>query len=128
MAAVDANGNLTYAGGRYRHNRLVGRTTSFGTYCLVADTIPPTITPQFEEGQDCRAKNRIALRLTDNFAGIASYNAWIDSEWVAIDFLRGRAWINLSEESISGKKTHTLKFEATDNCGNKTTWEGNFIR
>lgn len=128
MAAVDANGNLTYAGGRYRHNRLVGRTTSFGTYCLVADTIPPTITPQFEEGQDCRAKSRIALRLTDNFAGIASYNAWIDGKWVAIDFLRGRAWINLSEESISGDKKHTLKFEATDNCGNKTTWEGNFIR
>ena len=128
MAAVDANGNLSYAGGRYKFNRLVGCTSTCGTYCLVADTIPPIITPQFKEGQDCRSTSRIALRLRDNFAGIASYNAWIDNKWVAIDFLRGRAWINLREENISGGGKHTLRFEATDNCGNKTTWEGEFIR
>lgn len=128
MAAVGANGGLSYAGGNYRHNRLVGRTSSFGTYCLVADTIPPTITPQFEHRQNCRSKSRIALRLKDNFSGIASYNAWIDNRWVAIDFLRGMAWINLATENISGNKEHLLRLETTDNCGNKTSWEGVIIR
>ena len=128
MASVDANGNISYAGGRYRLNRLVARTSTFGTYCLVADTIPPTITPDFTVGQDCRTKRRIALRVKDNFAGIAKYDAWIDGHWVAIDFLRGRAWIDLQAEDISGGKNHLIKFDAVDNCGNKTTWEGNFIR
>lgn len=128
MASVDAKGNLYYAGGRYKLNRLVGRTSSFGTYCLVADTIPPTINPGFKMGQDCRSLSRIALQLKDNFSGIKSYNAWIDDKWVAIDFLRGKAWINLREEKISGNKKHIIKFEIIDNCGNKTTWDGNFIR
>ena len=128
MATVDANGNISYAGGKYTHNRLAGRTSSFGTYCLVADTTPPTVTPQFEMGQDCRAKSRIALRLQDNFAGIASYNAYIDEKWVAIDFSRGRASINLDAEGIKGGKKHTIRLVVRDNCGNKTTWEGHFIR
>ena len=128
MASVDVSGNISYAGGKYTLNRLAGRTSSFDTYCLVADTTPPTVTPQFEVGQDCRSKSRIALRLADNFSGIASYNAYIDGKWVAIDFLRGRAWINLDAEGIKGGKKHTLRLVATDNCGNKTTWEGDFIR
>lgn len=128
MASVDASGNISYAGGKYTLNRLAGRTSSFGTYCLVADTTPPTVTPQFEVGQDCRSKSRIALRLADNFSGIASYNAYIDGKWVAIDFLRGRAWINLDAEGVKGGKKHTLRLVATDNCGNKSTWEGDFIR
>ncbi|MBQ1253197.1 MAG: M23 family metallopeptidase [Alistipes sp.] len=128
MAAVDAAGNLSYAGGRYRLNRLAGRTSTFGNYCLVADTTPPTITPQFESGQNCRSTQRIALRLSDNFSGIARYNAWIDDKWVAIDFIRGRAWIDLKAEGISGNKTHKIRMEVSDNCGNKTNWEGDFIR
>ena len=128
MASVDSNGNISYAGGKYSHNRLAGRTSSFGTYCLVADTTPPTITPQFEMGQDCRTKSRIALRLQDNFSGIASYNAYIDEKWVAIDFSQGRAWINLDAEGIKGGKKHTIRLVVRDNCGNKTSWEGNFIR
>ena len=128
MAAVDSNGNISYAGGKYTLNRLAGRTTSFGTYCLVADTTPPTITPQFEMGQDCRSKSRIALRLEDNFSGVASCNVYIDQKWVAIDLLRGRAWINLDAEGIKGGKKHTIRLEVSDNCGNKTSWEGHFIR
>jgi hypothetical protein len=128
MAAVGADGNISYAGGRYQYNRLAGRTTSFGTYCLVADTTPPVITPQFEQGQDMRSKSRLSVRLSDNFAGIASYNAYIDERWVAVDYSRGRIHIDLRAEGISGGKKHTIRVVAKDNCGNKTSWEGEFIR
>jgi hypothetical protein len=128
MAAVGADVNISYAGGRYQYNRLAGRTTSFGTYCLVADTTPPVITPQFEQGQDMRSKNRFSVRLSDNFAGIASYNAYIDERWVAVDYSRGRIHIDLRAEGISGGKKHTIRVVAKDNCGNKTSWEGEFIR
>ncbi len=128
MAAVGADGNISYAGGRYQYNRLAGRTTSFGTYCLVADTTPPVITPQFEQRQDMRSKNRHSVRLSDNFAGIASYNAYIDEKWVAVDYSRGRIHIDLRSEGISGGEKHTIRVVAKDNCGNKTSWEGEFIR
>ena len=128
MATVSANGHLSYAGGDYRHNRLTARTSNFGTYCLVADTTPPTIRPQFEDGADCRSRDRIAFRLGDNFSGVASYEIYIDGEWVAIDYARSRAWVNLKTEGITGGKSHDVEIVVKDNCGNKTKWKGTIVR
>ena len=128
MASVSANGRLSYAGGGYRHNRLIARTSNFGTYCLVADTTPPTIRPQFEDGADCRGRDRIAFRLSDNFSGVSSYAVTIDGNWVPVDYSGGRISVNLNEEGIKGGKSHKVKVTLRDGCGNRTQWEGTFIR
>lgn len=128
MASVNANGNISNAGGRYRHNRLTARTSSFGTYCLVADMTPPVIRPQFEDGQDCRGRDRIAFRLSDNFSGVSSYNVYIDGRWVAVDYSRSRAWVNLKAEGISGGKSHDIEIVVKDGCGNSAKWQGKIVR
>ncbi|MBR3912053.1 MAG: M23 family metallopeptidase [Alistipes sp.] len=128
MASVSSGGYLYYSGGRYRHNRLTARTSSFGTFCLVADMTPPTIRPQFEDGQDCRGRDRIAFRLSDNFSGVSSYNVYIDGKWVAIDYARSRAWVNLKAEGISGGKSHNIEIVVKDACGNTAKWQGTIIK
>lgn len=128
MASVSSGGYLYYSGGRYRHNRLTARTSSFGTFCLVADMTPPTIRPQFEDGQDCRGRDRIAFRLSDNFSGVSSYNVYIDGKWVAIDYARSRAWVNLKAEDISGGKSHNIEIVVKDACGNTAKWQGTIVR
>ena len=128
MASVSSGGHLYYSGGRYRHNRLTARTSSFGTFCLVADMTPSTIRPQFEDGQDCRGRDRIAFRLSDNFSGVSSYNVYIDGKWVAIDYARSRAWVNLKAEGISGGKSHNIEIVVKDACGNTAKWQGTIIR
>jgi len=128
MASVSSGGYLYYSGGRYRHNRLTARTSSFGTFCLVADMTPPTIRPQFEDGLDCRGRDRIAFRLSDNFSGVSSYNVYIDGKWVAIDYARSRAWVNLKAEGISGGKSHNIEIVVKDACGNTAKWQGTIIR
>lgn len=128
MASVSSGGYLYYSGGRYRHNRLTARTSSFGTFCLVADMTPPTIRPQFEDGQDYRGRDRIAFRLSDNFSGVSSYNVYIDGKWVAIDYARSRAWVNLKAEGISGGKSHNIEIVVKDACGNTAKWQGTIIR
>lgn len=128
MAAVSANGSISYAGGKYRNNRFTGRTSSFGTYCLVADLTPPTIRPQFEDGADCRSRSTISFRLSDNFSGVSSYSASIDGEWVAIDYARSRATINLAAEGITGSRSHTVEIVVKDSCGNRASWQGTIIR
>ena len=128
MASVSSGGYLYYSGGRYRHNRLTARTSSFGTFCLVADMTPPTIRPQFEDGQDCRGRDRIAFRLSDNFSGVSSYNVYIDGKWGAIDYARSRAWVNLKAEGISGGKSHNIEIVVKDACGNTAKWQGTIIR
>lgn len=128
MASVSSGGYLYYSGGRYRHNRLTARTSNFGTFCLVADMTPPTIRPQFEDGQDCRGRDRIAFRLSDNFSGVSSYNVYIDGKWVAIDYARSRAWVNLKAEGISSGKSHNIEIVVKDACGNTAKWQGTIIR
>lgn len=128
MASVSSVGYLYHAGGAYRHNRLTARTSSFGTYCLVADMTPPSIHPQFEDGTDCRGRDRIAFRLSDNFSGVSSYNVYIDGKWVAIDYARSRAWVNLKAEGIAGGKSHNVEIVVKDGCGNVAKWQGTIVR
>lgn len=128
MASVAANGRLSYIGGTYRNRRFTARTSSFGTFCLVADRTAPVIRPQFTDGQDCRSRNSISFRLSDNFSGVSSYTATIDGQWVAIDYARSRATINLSAEGITGGKSHTVQITVKDSCGNTATWQGTIIR
>ena len=128
MAVVADDGRVSYAGGNYRYNRLAGRASSSGTYCLAADTVPPVIKPQFADGQDCRNRDRIAFRVSDNFSGIASYTATVDGRWVAIDLSRGRASIDLRAEGVAGGGTHAIEFTLVDNCGNRAVWRGTIVR
>ncbi len=128
MATVNNSGRLSPASGRYRHNRLTARSSNFGIFCLVADTTAPTIRPQFEDGADCRGRERIAFRVSDNFSGVASYNIYIDGEWVAVDYARGRAWVNLQAEGIKGGKSHDVEIVVKDACGNSAEWKGTIIR
>lgn len=128
MASVAANGRLSYIGGTYRNRRFTARTSTFGTFCLVADRTAPVIRPQFTDGQDCRSRNSISFRLSDNFSGVSTYTATIDGQWVAIDYARSRATINLSAEGITGGKSHMVQITVKDSCGNTATWQGTIIR
>ena len=116
------------SGGNYKHNRLVGRTRTFGTYCLVADTTPPTIRPQFEDGADCTKRDYISFRLSDNFAGVSSYSVSIDGKWVSVTYSRGRVSVNLQEEGIKGGKSHKVDITIRDSCGNRAKWSGTIKR
>lgn len=128
MASVSASGRVYHAGGSYKHNRLVGRTRSFGTYCLVADTTPPTIRPLFNDGADCSKIDRISFRLSDNFSGVSSYSASVDGKWVPIIYSRGRATIDLRSEGIKGGKKHKVEITIRDSCGNRAKWSGSITR
>ena len=128
LASVRSDGRLSYVGGRYRIGNISVRTSSLGTYCVVADKTAPTIRPQFESGQDCRSRNAISFRLADNFSGVSSYTATIDGKWVAIEYAHSRATINLKEEGIGGGVEHTIELTVKDSCGNTTSWQGTIVR
>ncbi len=128
IASVSERGTLGYVGGTLRNSHISQKHSSFGDFCVVADCTPPTITPNFKRGADCRERKNITFALKDNFSGIASYNATIDGRWVAVDFQHGRASINLTDEGITGGVEYTVIFTATDSCGNKASWKGTFLR
>ena len=128
VARVSSSGAVSYVGGNFRYNRIVARTTSFGTFCLVADLAAPVIQPSFKDGGDYRSSNSISFRVWDNFSGVASYDVWIDGEWTPVEFASNRSIINFKAEGIGGAKSHKILIKAVDACGNVASWEGTFVK
>lgn len=129
MAKVGKNGRLHSAGGQYKGDRVVASVGDFGSYCVVADTQPPTVVPSFREGADLRGVNTISFTVTDNFSGIASYEATIDGVWVVFDHQRNRLTHRFSTSSVEyGGRSHKLVLKVRDGAGNEQVVERTFTK
>lgn len=130
LATISEKGTLSYAGGRYKEGKVSGDVRSFGHYCVVRDTIPPTIKASFTSGADLSANNRIIFKITDNFSGVNDFWAELDGEWSILEFhpVSQEATLSLKALENTPVTTHTLTFEAVDSAGNKTRNEYTFVK
>ncbi len=132
LGIVAADGaNISSMGGAYKDGAVSGNVTLFGRYCVVADVEPPTVTPNFTNGQDLRKRNSISFTLKDDFSGIASFEATIDGQWVIFESNASRTLIthtfDLEKVAYNGGR-HTLEMVVTDNKGNITELRREFVR
>ena len=130
LATISEKGALGYAGGRYKSGKVSGDVRSFGHYCVVRDTIPPTVKASFVSGADLSAQSKVTFKLADNFSGVNDFWAELDGEWSVLEFHPVSQVATLSLEALenSPAATHTLTFEAVDSAGNKTTMEYTFVK
>ncbi len=133
--AVIANcnsGRPDNCGGTWQGEWLSTRVRTFGDFCIMADTIPPRITPVIFAA-DMRRKTTMAFRILDNFAitGTAdnlSYRGTIDGNWVLFEFDKKRNRITYEFDDRVGKGSHTVRITTKDDRGNEGVFEGKFIR
>ncbi len=130
LASVSDNGKLSCAGGRWSGGKVEGSLSSFGVYCVVADTVPPVVRPSFAEGEDLQSKGSVTFSMSDNFSGVASFECIVDGKWAILEqnVIRGTVTLVFDSERMYDGKSHTLRFTAVDGAGNKTSLERNFIR
>jgi len=130
LARVAHDGKMSYAGGSWRPGRVAAEVSAFGTYCIVADTLPPTITPLFTSGADLRNATSISFTIDDDFSGIADYRATIDGQWALFEYDRIKKRITCTFRTFHFAKTgsHTHRLEVTDNRGNRKLYQGKFVR
>lgn len=133
--AVVANcgeGRPDNCGAEWKGDKLSTRVREFGNYCILIDTIAPTITPvQFDA--DMRRKDHISFRIRDNFATAAQanglyYRGTVDGQWVLFEFdkKRDRLTYTFDEKTPAGE--HTLRLVVRDDRGNEAVFERKFIR
>ena len=123
--------NISSMGGAWKDGAVSGNVSLFGRYCVVTDTIPPVVTPNFTNGQDLRGKNTISFTLKDNFSGIASFDATIDGQWIIFESNASRTTITHTfdpEKTAYDGGRHTLEITVKDNKGNTTTLKREFVR
>jgi hypothetical protein len=101
---------------------LSARTRSFGSYAVMADTLPPALRPlNFADGSSVAALDTLRLRLDDDLAGIAGYRATLDGKWLLMEHDPKNRVIYHVMDGRLGNGPHVLEVTATDKVGNRST-------
>ncbi len=106
---------------RKKHDSIVLRTRSLGTYFIKYDSIAPKITKiNIKDGQWITNYRYLQFRVWDE-TGIQTVNAYIDGKWILTewDYKTGKAFYDFNDLKFEGSK-HTLRIVVTDRVGNKT--------
>ena len=130
IATLSPKGKTAYVGGSYGDNAIKARIRRFGEFWVVADIVAPTLTPRFEEGESLRDKRSLVIEAKDNFSKIKEYHAYIDSEWVPLEYSPTRHTLtyHFDRHYPIGRGEHLLVVIAEDCCGNSATLTRRFTR
>ena len=85
--AAEKPENFRAMGGKFEDGWVRGKATSFGYYTILADTVPPSLqqvrinTPS--DQTDTLSWNFVT---NDNLSGINTFKAYLNGEWILLDF------------------------------------------
>lgn len=130
IATLSPKGKLSYVGGSHDKGATSARIRRFGEFWIVADTVAPRIRPRFEEGADMRGRTRVVFEVKDNFSGIKEYNAYINGEWVPLEYSPTRRTLAYHFDPLHplGRGEHIIVLFVEDHCGNRSSFKQRFIR
>ncbi|MFI3282164.1 MAG: M23 family metallopeptidase [Rikenellaceae bacterium] len=130
IAKISRWGKGFSVGGKYQDSTMTLNTRSVGRYFVAIDTTPPVIKANFVDGTDLSTQKSLSFTVSDNFSGVAKYNATINGEWVALELSKGRLKHDIIPSMGYMKRSdniHTIKLEVVDGCGNVSTIERKFV-
>ena len=131
IAHLSDKGRWGSVGGKYENGKIHAKIRTFGKYCIVTDTIPPVVKPSFSKGANLSKYSKISFAISDNFAGVATFNATIDGKWILFEHSAVQSRItHYFDDTISPKKgvKYNLSIEVTDGRGNKEVVDTWFTR
>ncbi|MFA6125988.1 MAG: M23 family metallopeptidase [Bacteroidales bacterium] len=118
-------------GGTWEGNRLIARTRSFGSFCIMADSVKPVIAPlNFSSGSELKTLNTIKFTVKDDFAGVQSFRGEIDGKWVLLEYDAKTFSLEYRYDSarIKAGIQHKMVVRATDQLGNTGIYSVSFFR
>ncbi|MDR1593915.1 MAG: M23 family metallopeptidase [Prevotellaceae bacterium] len=122
--------DISHCGGRFDTSGfLVTDVSSFGSYFIAVDTVPPRVSVK-SKSNSFSAASKLTVTLDDNISGIKSCDGYIDGEWVLFEHdpkTKSMTYtFSQKQMGVKGKKRQ-LKVVATDNCNNNTEFLYEFI-
>lgn len=117
-------------GGHWEGEHLVATARDFGGYCIMVDTVAPTIRPVLAKPTMGRNQN-FSFKISDNFAtdfdvDKISYEGYIDGQWALFEFDAKTATLRHSFDSELPLGQHQLLLLVTDALGNQRSFEQSF--
>ncbi|MFD2567807.1 M23 family metallopeptidase [Pseudotenacibaculum haliotis] len=130
IANVNNKKYANYQNTRKKKNKVYTTTKTLGKYKLLTDKQKPRIyNPNFKNGSWMSNHNYLTIRISDAQSGIKTYDAFIDDEWVLMeyDLKRKKLSYDFRDKKLVGSK-HIFKLVVSDNVGNTNTYTATFYR
>lgn len=122
IASFDKNGKVSSLGGTMKEGRMVTQTRTLGEYAVMVDSIAPKISASnIKDGASISGLKSLRFKISDNMTGIASYNIYLNGEWVLgkYDAKNNLLYYDFDTHLPSGKVN--VKVVVEDAVGNKNT-------
>ena len=129
IAGVDGK-RLLYNNSYLENGRLTAKVRYLGQFKLAQDdTAPKIYSASFAEGKWLSSKDTFSLKISDDLAGIATFDAWLNGKWILMHYdYKTRIIFHNFSDGIVDEGRNDLKVMVTDNVGNSTTFETHFFR
>lgn len=108
------NGRETFLGGHWTKNRIEFRTRVLGKFGLLTDVMPPAIRIV------SATANGITARISDERSGIDKFRAFVNGEWVLMqyDYKRALIWSDKLDPTVLFESGQDVKIQVRDQAGN----------
>ena len=124
------DGKSKYAeGGKWNGQNISVKSRSFGGYGVAIDTIKPKIRPiNIYQNANMSSKWSIQIKISDDFSGIKSYNAFIDGKWILMEYDAKNNLLTHFFDERTSMGEHTFKIVVKDKVNNEAIYEAQFKR
>lgn len=104
---------------------LVAYPRTFGDFCIMIDTIPPTVIPR-NMSTILNIGSTLSFTIKDEISGINEYRGMIDGDWVLFEYdaKNDRLFHRFDGRIPTGE--HKLSLVVTDQVGNETIYDATF--
>ena len=128
IASVDGlklDYNSTYRKG----TTFSAKVRNLGVYKLAQDSIAPRIyNVNFVEGKDLSKQKTISVSISDNISGISTYNAYLNGEWILMEYdYKTKKLVHQLSDKKYKEGRNDFKVIVTDDLQNSTTFESYFF-
>ncbi|OWY23252.1 M23 family peptidase [Sphingobacteriales bacterium UPWRP_1] len=130
IAYKNAEGKEIALSSRWEGAFLKAKSREFGNYYITIDSKPPTIKSiNLLPGKAMSKYKTIEVQISDNLAGIETYNGYIDDRWVLMEYDQKKARLWHTFDDVSGLPgPHEFRLVVTDGRGNAAEYKAKFTR
>jgi hypothetical protein len=133
LAYYDHSGDVSSCGGTWDGDMLKIRAYAFGDYCVMLDTVAPSIKP-ISFKTDLKNASKMSFRVKDNFdnargAEGISFRATVDGAWILMEYdPKYNSITHRFDNTKISAGEHQLKIVVKDNRANVRVFESLFMR
>jgi len=127
IAYCGENNDYFNCGGTWEGDMLTTKTSELGSYCIMLDTIPPSITP-VKFRSKLNGYNSVTFKIGDNIkvgkgGEDLSYKGYIDDQWILMTYNGKNRTVTYKIDDQLQVGQHTFKLIVRDALGNSTTFQ-----